>query len=55
MNRQKYERLPDEYRKSGAVQTHRGGRYEVYTDFSLHGQLMPLDPDVVSRINGRLI
>ena len=53
MNRQKYERLPDEYRKSGAVQTHRGGRYEVYTDFSLYGPLMPMYPEFVGRINGK--
>ncbi len=52
MNRQKHE-IPDAYRGTEFLQDRREVRHEVYTDFSLYGTLMPMDPEFVGRINGK--
>ena len=53
MNRQKHERIPDEYRETGLMQKRTGGRHETYTDFFLYGRLTPIDPEIAGRINGK--
>ena len=55
MNRKKREQIPFEYRRNRHFTERIGDRCEVYTACTLRGQLLPLDPDVVSRINGKLI